>query len=549
MSEEWPRTQKALGLVALLRGLRCGTWPATPPRGISIVPSQGGGPFEPLFFDDEDNEGEPSFAKSITFPCFARPCPMTPRHGFVDSRVVRTAKEALDLLAETLRADPRGEMILMPRYTGTYSAVANNAGIVWGFGNAGVTSGGGDGGLFIPAPVAVLVWRDLTCHPNAGVKDCPYVELVEDKGRVRLVQLRDGPAQTGAHGDYIPREMVVENVIRPGEVSHDLMKWDKLVRNAPPGTVAVLPDTMTRFSHFAVHCLTSRVPIIFGELPLSGTRLIPSPDEPPARFTRGDYEHIAHVILSRLLNREPIRARGENPPEIDVDAPCVTTSIGVCHAMPGWGTEPHLLRLRGEGVAACFRYSATACVGEIRHYYRVGPGKYGSSKPPPATDMKLVLGPEGYTQFLGKDGVRIGRDTTYTAMSLLSLPVQIRLLLQARDDFQKRAWNSSFGGKSWAEAAFQTAWLGRSIIAFCNRPNSTTWRRLQFRYNATLHACHNNGKVLTKWVSMSALNGGAQAPSLCFMNSFTATTALYPPELPPFGVLQQKFEKELNHGR
>ncbi|KKL48351.1 hypothetical protein LCGC14_2326390 [marine sediment metagenome] len=91
MSEEWPRTQKALGLVALLRGLRCGTWPATPPRGISIVPSQGGGPFEPLFFDDEDNEGEPSFAKSITFPCFARPCPMTPRHGFVDSRVVRSA--------------------------------------------------------------------------------------------------------------------------------------------------------------------------------------------------------------------------------------------------------------------------------------------------------------------------------------------------------------------------------------------------------------------------------------------------------------------------
>ncbi|KKL48352.1 hypothetical protein LCGC14_2326400, partial [marine sediment metagenome] len=103
----------------------------------------------------------------------------------------------------------------MPRYTGAYSAVANNAGIVWGFGNAGVTSGGGDGGLFIPAPVAVPVWRGLTCRPSAGVADCPYVELVEDKGRVRLVQLRDGPAQTGAHGDYIPREMWVENVIRP----------------------------------------------------------------------------------------------------------------------------------------------------------------------------------------------------------------------------------------------------------------------------------------------------------------------------------------------
>lgn len=529
--------------MSVRNGLRGGRWAATPPSGITIVPDICGGDYYSGPEFDGNDEGESFFTEEITFPCFARPCPTTPRHGFVESQRVFTTTQLLNLLAETLRADPGGEMIVMPWYTGKYSAVANNAGIVWGYGNAGVTSGVGGGentSRFIPVQLGVGVWARKTTRASAGVTECPYVELVEDQGRVRIVQVRDGPAQAKAQGRYVPRALVVEHTISPGDVSHDLLRWDKLVRGARCGTVAVLGAGLTRFSHFAVHCLTNRVPIVFGEAPAIGTKLAPSAEPPLAPFTQADHEYISRIIMGRLLAPEAIKELGVAGA---ADQNRVLTAIGTCHAMLGWGPEPHLLRLCAEGIVACFRYSATACLGEIRHFYRVGPGSRPGIKL--TTDMQLALGQEAYAQF--KTEKCISRNLTYTAVSLLPPRVQIKLLIQARADFNRAGWHQAFGGPSWAEAAKQTAWLGRSIISFCAKPNAGRWRRLQFRYNATLHACHNNGKVLTKWVPGAALTNGAAAPTLCFMNAFVAETLLFAAEPAPFAGLKSDFERKLNN--
>src|ERR1700733_7280485 len=76
-----PQTQKARGLAALAR---LGVIASVPPfqvyRAREVSPSQLVG-------------------------YFSRPCPMRPRHGFVDSREGRTVEEGAGLIKETLDAD------------------------------------------------------------------------------------------------------------------------------------------------------------------------------------------------------------------------------------------------------------------------------------------------------------------------------------------------------------------------------------------------------------------------------------------------------------
>ena len=56
----------------------------------------------------------PEFPSVSMLPLMARPCPIRPRHGFVESRQVHSVEEVNQVLSETLVADPKGEVILMP---------------------------------------------------------------------------------------------------------------------------------------------------------------------------------------------------------------------------------------------------------------------------------------------------------------------------------------------------------------------------------------------------------------------------------------------------
>src|SRR5688572_21917508 len=49
---------------------------------------------------------------TFSYPYFARPCPLNPQHGFVDSRVVQNNEQLEKVIEETLAADPEGEVML-----------------------------------------------------------------------------------------------------------------------------------------------------------------------------------------------------------------------------------------------------------------------------------------------------------------------------------------------------------------------------------------------------------------------------------------------------
>ncbi len=553
----YPRTQKAKGVLLLQRkGLNRGRWAAELPRGVVVVPCS-----DPILLPDggcdgdgEDSEDAYSWTR-VKFPCFARPCPITPKHGFVESRTVHGVVDVLNLLAETLAADPEGELILMPECTGAYSAVATNAGIAWGLGRDGVTSGSASNGeapRFIPSLTATGVWNNA-CRSSFSAppdKECVYVELVEDQGRTRLVQLRNGPEQAAVAGlDYIPRRLEVTARIYPGDVDFDLMRWDKLVRNASPGTVAVLPPGTTRFSHYAVHCLINKMPILFGHTPVIGAILEPTGAKALPTLKQEHLDYLSQVIMNRLLSRSDPGPSVKDGRTHDETRDRIITAVGTCHAMMGWGVEEHLLRLRGEGAADCFLYSAAACLGELRHFYSSsGPGYSSNGGLIHETDVAAFLPKAELAHFLGVGGgCHVSRAVVYSSMNRLSIAQQVELVKHTSVDLGQTGWSSAFGGKSWAEAASQTAWLGRALISFCQTPTPDRWKRLVCRYNATLHACHNNGKVLTKWAPAQALKIGAEVPTLCFMNPFAASCVLQPPALLPEATLRSTFNKEISH--
>ncbi len=74
---------------------------------------------------------------------FVRPCPVRPRHGFVESREAKTVDEIVKIMVKTLAADPKGEILLLPKIIGNASAVwlPESGTITVGPSNDGATKG------------------------------------------------------------------------------------------------------------------------------------------------------------------------------------------------------------------------------------------------------------------------------------------------------------------------------------------------------------------------------------------------------------------------
>ena len=212
------RTQKVRGVVALKYGITYYCI-ARGPEITGIIQD----------FPDLIENGRWIAAPHV-FPCFARPCPVQPRHGFVDSVAVFDAGQVLDVLAAAKKADKGAELLLMPLLSSRYSGVITTAGVALGMGNAGATSGGSRS-VFIPAPVDLGKRAEKINADSAGVTDSPYIEFVENNFAPVLVQIRNGPPPPGGGSpNWIPRKVEVREIITPRMGLHfslvDLMEWE-----------------------------------------------------------------------------------------------------------------------------------------------------------------------------------------------------------------------------------------------------------------------------------------------------------------------------------
>ncbi len=512
----WPQTQKARGVLFISRHSLClGGWGPQKPRNVSIHPGKN--------------------HTSMLEVSFARPCPSTPRHGFLESRTLRGMTDALNMMGEVRDLDPNGEVIMMPLLSGEYSVVATNAGLVWGLGNDGAT--GEHETLTIPVPLPLGAWNKSIYRGRTlpGITNCGYLELVENKNQIVVVQLRDGPEQSINYGDFIPKDVVVKGVIRPVDVSFDLTKWETLVKGAKKkkGVVIVISTTPNRASHFAVHGLIANLPIVFSHdaewlNKHKGDKLKATEEGVGAveKMTQTDYEELAHEVMLKFTTKHEAK--------VETDIYRVETSIGVCHTMANWGADKHLLALRAEGIVSCFQFTARACLGELRHFYRRGPGRGGVE---PEKLMQTDLG-KFMSEFNAKGlviggGDYISREDIYDSVGNLTLADQISLMKTSRIDLAEPGWKQvapgfktdcGFGGVRWAQCATLAWRLGRALVAFCKKPDQERWEKAALLYNRTINVCHNGGKVLTKWCPPDVFDTGVNSPSLCLLNPVVAHT-------------------------
>lgn len=494
------KTQKVNGILALAFG-HCGYTQysvAYSPQVLAVL---------------QNPEDLAPFSHAVSpshFPVFARPCPVTPQHGFVDSVPARNPDYVIDVFLEAKAADPDAEVLIMPVLSARYSGVITTVGVAIGFGNAGVTSGEGMS-YFVPAP-ASLDKRMSKIGINAKITTSPYIEFVENDMTPCLVQLRDGPKLVGASPDWVPKATQVKHVLRGQEIGQltqrmvPLLTWQKRLEALSPeekkGTVVNL-EGMTLASHYAVQAITHEIPVITSRSVVVGDQLKPSSAMRAKAAHAPDYREIATNLTSRLGH--PLT------PKYGSDWPLAATLLvmGVAHAHATWpGGVPHLNALRGQAVALAIRLGMTVCLGESRHY-REQCTPSGKDLPFLPIHLGTIgVGPE----WVEGGESNVSRNKIFDWGLTCDLHTAAVWTVYALEMFNANGWHSNFGGVKWARIAAYTLDLLAKAQAFVCRPNKATWARTARALDLVADAVHNSGYAFSKFVAQSTIKLVVEEP-------------------------------------
>lgn len=432
------RTQKAKGVFELAR------------RGLISEPF--------LIQFDTDIESHTCLPWAETF---ARPCPIIPRHGFVESRVVNSIAELSEVWAETKHADPDGELLLMQYIDAKRSAVITPAAVVVGAGHDGATSGAA-GSVTLP-----LAYVDVTpyAREELGVFNTPYVESVQAKNLARtvyLVQIRDGVKPPETLGNYVPHDVTVTQVLTAGG---DLLEWEQLIKSATAGTVAHHPDG-NLLSHYSVHAVTHSIPIIFDQAaPRVGDTL--------AATVTGQTQFDIPALRQGIAAGMNFVIDGTDNLRL------IRIVFFALHQSAALKTTAAGCQVIGIAAALFARFTTAACLGELRHY------KYGRPR----------------DRGLARHQVYERVFENYPKVSLE--------LKRAWKIFFTGKWASNFGGKAWAKCTYETIKLDRAIYDVCNADTQEAAANLLAQLNINVNLAHNGGWWLNKFCNKSTMDSQA----------------------------------------
>ena len=405
---------------------------------------------------------------------FVRPCPMTPRHGFVDSRMVLNAEDGSKIIEETLKADPEAEFIVMSKLNAECSGIWTPGKLIIGPGNDGATAGHGSHCISVAGD---MFWAKGEMLERAGIKDSVYAEMlwVPAQGSGRgvpthyFVQLRDGPKLPETI-DHIPNEMLVKNVIM---AEGDLLEWETKMKNQPEGTVVSHPGGSLA-SHYAVHAVLNHIPVLISREPVIGEILAPTQDgelKPDIEAIRRGFYHGMMV-------------------ETDYKSATYMMLLGV-HSTTKWlGKHDVLL---GAALGLAYRLIITAAVGEWRHR-------------PTGKIVKLERESVYERVFSRITGKKRYHKKTLEVRNGGKLSGSISgMYMRALRDFRKLIWADGMGGDQW----FQFTQWGAVILNSVLEGN--TEKALAAMNNA-VHASHNNGWGFNKFAASGAMDTVAKTP-------------------------------------
>jgi hypothetical protein len=434
-----PKTQKARGVYALHKTY--GGLVASPVGLVSVK--------EPL--DENANQ----ILKAL-LPKFVRPCPPSPEHGFVESRVIKTVEEFEVIRQETLTANEDSELMLMDLIDAKSNSIWTPHLLSVGPGHDGATAG--KDSVSVPLVGINELSKDLLKSASIGDDQDPYVEAVSNVGSF-LTQLRAGPRlSSGLSPDFIPVPTKVTEVIKTN--NEDLLEWAKVVKSlaGKPGIVVWHPGgTLT--DHYSVHCRCSGVPIVLSFEPKVGDELVGSDEVPPidpAEVIKGIYVG-DNVVLKD-----------------DYNAYVLLCLIALHHSAVMRG--PHSFWL-GVAVSSLLKLGLAAMEAEARHAHQCYAGMKGK--------------PDIYAYYTS-------RKLSF-ARARLSRVTQI-----LHYGFGDPSVPKSFGGTKWALCGASLAPLFNAVRDLCASPSEENASKLVGALNIAINQAHNGGWWLNKFADNQA---------------------------------------------
>lgn len=411
----------------------------------------------------------------VYFPQFARPCPVRPRHGFVDSRVVKNWNGVKKALIETLAADPEGELMLLPYINADYNAVWTPTLLTIGRGHDGATSGKDVTTIPIVAPK-----EDFTpFYRAAGIEetDSPYVEAVMQGSSLYLTQLRAGtPLPPNCSLDFLPRPVEVKEVVKTnGEdllaweaITIDLMKREDVIVWHPGGSLT---------DHYSVHCRERGIPIAITYEPLVGETIIPKGSGDDVEIDIPGVLRYVDVVRAERPDPASVLAGVYHGEQIPLDE--LRAEQAVIAILMGLHFSPVLTGKHGKwiGVAAALmcRLGSLACMGEARHWE-------------------------------GSKHKTLSRGTVWEKGWAKPLQFHKAGLSKLANIFRYGEFRgAAFGGKNWAMCAFALTPIFTAISKLAREKSDDAVSDLVLALNIAVNQAHNGGWWLNKFNDESAI--------------------------------------------
>lgn len=398
---------------------------------------------------------------------FFRPCPMRPRHGFVDSRVCRTEDDVRALVAETLAADPEGEIVVQPLVDAQWSAIVTSTAVSVGPGNDGATAGNKSTVYPLALPQLSDIERnDLDISDGEDV----YAEFVRSRdGRSHLVQLRGGLMQENpCIKAYVPRTITVGQVLDAGG---DGLEWERLMLlHQESSTVVAWHPGGTTLSHYAIHALFNKVAILFGgERPKVGDVIEPV-----------DIAAMMEPYDTRRVRLGAIKALASAPQVLttpDGMADGLAFAAAGLHSAMTLRTEA-AAEMLGGAAATLMLLASAACCGELRH-------KKGARRSHNLSSSRHQVFHDVFRDY-------------YNSRAVLRAAVR---------SFASARWGAGYGGRAWALCAAMAIDLEGALLDLVSGAENV--ERVIKLSHRLLNAVHNGGALLNKFGSETILNRAA----------------------------------------
>lgn len=405
-------------------------------------------------------------------PAFARPCPTRPRHGFVDSKIIKSNKELTLLWNRMIEHDPNGEMILGPYFPHVnYNFVYIDSGLLSiGEGNDGAT-GGKKSINFTVAPHSFT----NTIKRKSGISEneAVYLEAIKPNGREwALTQIRGGPIINTVCPDFVAKKVVVKQIIKP---NNNLLEWEKQTKTLKNGTVVYAPGH-TLASHAAIHCVINNIPFITSHRPqIDDTLHSTQGKKRNPNFRREQFKRgvIVGINICRSSRRRDI-------------IKLFYFSISVLHNWAYIKHSEHADWLLGASSIILSKLCTALLLGEHRHV------DYGM-----ACREKIYI-----------DTLNNSTEPMYKLPEIFK-------------DFYFREWETGFGGIPWANCAWYSNELWKSIIRTYNNKNITISEKeiagLVSIINKVVNLAHNNGWWFNKFTNKRNMNFIARSPGIAII--------------------------------